>query len=140
MVDYDEVLFAVSFYLLDDEELGEHGVEFASALDADVHLLSLTLEQESEDERREHRRSFEEFAEKLREEDLSVTEDLRETAVGYEDVADEIADAADSHDVVMMGHTRVRDSETWTTADELINTVSQPVVVIPLNTARFRGP
>lgn len=140
MVEYDEALFAVSFYLLDDDELGEHGVELARNLDVDVRLLSLTLEDESDDERREHRTSFEEFADRLRDEGLRVSEDFREEAVGYEEVPEEIADAADDFDLVMMGHTRVRDSGTWTTADELINTVSQPVVVIPLNAPRFRGP
>lgn len=140
MVEYDDVLFAVSFYLLDDEALGERGVELAKTLDADVHLLSLTLERESEDERAEHRREFDSFAESLRDEGLDVTAELREDDVGYDEVADEIADATEDHDLVMMGHTRVRDPSAGTTADELINTVSKPVVVIPLETARFRGP
>ncbi len=139
MSDYDTALFAVSFYLLDDDELWEHGVEFISSLDVDVHLLSLTLEDESEDERREHRQGFEEFAEGLRDEGIEVEEDLREDEVGYEEVSSTIADEAEEHEVLIMGHTRVRDPESWTTADDLINTVSVPVVVIPLNAPRFRG-
>ncbi|MFP4632588.1 MAG: universal stress protein [Halobacteriota archaeon] len=139
MTDYDDVLFAVSFYLLDDDRLGEHGGGLLGELDGDVRLLSLTVEGESDEQRVEHERAFEEFADVLREAGVNVTEELRREAVEDDAVADEIASEAEDHDLLVMGHTRVRDDAEPTTAEKVINTVSVPVVVIPLTAPRFQG-
>jgi len=139
---YDEILFPVSFYLLDHEELVDHVVETASRFDASVRLLSLTLSEEGRQDLEDHRNAFEEFESRLEGAGVSFTSELREDAVEYEDVADAIAEEADDndndYDLVVVGHTKVRDGEPRTTAEDLINRLSVPVFVVPMSTPRFR--
>ncbi|MDY6776120.1 MAG: universal stress protein [Halobacteria archaeon] len=138
---YDDILFPVSFYLLDQNELREHAEAIASEFDADVHLLSLTLQDEGKSDVEEHRQSFESFASSLRESGIDVTTELRNDPVEYEDVAGYLADEADDYDLVVMGHTRVshrRGGETDTTAHKLLDMSSTPVITVPLGAPRFR--
>jgi nucleotide-binding universal stress UspA family protein len=137
---YDNVLFPVSFYLLDHEELVDHVVETASRFDASVGLLSLTLSEEGRHDVEDHRNAFEEFELRLEESGVSFTSELREDAVEYEEVADAIAEEADDndYDLVVVGHTKVREGEPRTTAEDLINRLSVPVLVVPMSTPRFR--
>ncbi|MDY7081144.1 MAG: universal stress protein [Halobacteria archaeon] len=142
---YDDILFPVSFYLLDDAELKQHGKTVASRFDARVHLLSLTLQDEGRRDIEEHRNAFDNFVGELEEledeNDVEVTTEFREEPVDYDSVAEAIVDEADDFDMVMMGHTKVsreRSGEMWTTADTVINTSPVPVFVIPLGAPRFR--
>lgn len=139
---YDDVLFPVSFYLLDQRDLGDHAVAVASAFDSDVHLLTLTLSDEGRRDQEEHRESFLDFAAELRDSGVSASTEFRGEAVDYDDVADVIADAADDYDMVLMGHTKVSEERSrgdWPTADRVINMSSVPVLVVPLAAPRFRG-
>lgn len=135
---YDKILFPVSFYLLDHNELVEHVVETASCFDASVHVLSLTLSEEGKQDVQDHRNAFGEFEEHLEDADVSYSSELREDAVEYDTVADVIAEEADDYDLVLVGHTKVREGESRTTAEDLINRLSVPVFVVPMSTPRFR--
>ena len=135
---YDKILFPVSFYLLDHNELVEHVVETASRFDASVHVLSLTLSDEGKQDIEDHRNAFDGFEMRLEEADVPYSSELREDAVEYGEVADVIADEADGYDMVLVGHTKVRDGEPRTTAEDLINRLSVPVFVVPMSTPRFR--
>ncbi len=135
---YDEILFPVSFYLLDHNELIDHVVETASRFDASVHMLSLTLSEEGRQDIEDHKNAFANFETRLAEEGIDVTSKLREEPVEYEGVADAIADEAEGYDVVLVGHTKVRDGSSRTTAEALINRLSVPVFVVPMGTPRFR--
>jgi len=135
---YDKILFPVSFYLLDHNELVEHVVETASRFDASVHVLSLTLSEEGKQDVEDHRNAFDSLKMHLEEADVSYTSELREDAVEYEIVADVIAEEADDYDLVLVGHTKVREGESRTTAEDLINRLSVPAFVVPMSTPRFR--
>ncbi len=137
---YEKILFPVSFYLLDHEELLDHVVETASRFDASVGLLSLTLSEEGRQDVEDHKNAFEEFKLRLEEAGVSFTSELREDAVEYEEVADAISEEADKndYDLVVVGHTKVREGEPRTTAEDLINRLSVPVFVVPMSTPRFR--
>jgi len=135
---YDEILLPVSFYLFDHNELAEHAVEVASGFDASVHVLSLTLSDEGRQDVEDHRNAFDSFETRLESEGVGVTSELRDGPVGYDEVADTIADEADGYDAVLAGHTRVRDGSERTTAESLINRLSVPVFVVPMSTPRFR--
>ncbi|XGI82981.1 universal stress protein [Halorutilales archaeon Cl-col2-1] len=138
---YDDILFPVSFYLLDQSDVRRHGEAIASGFDADVHLLSLTLQDEGKSDVEEHRQSFESFASSLRESGVNVTTELRDEPVEYEDVAGYIADEADDYDLILMGHTRVshkRGGDTETTAHKLVDMSPVPVITVPLGAPRFR--
>jgi nucleotide-binding universal stress UspA family protein len=135
---YDKILFPVSFYLLDHNELVEHVVETASAFDASVQMLSLTLSEEGRQDIEDHKNAFDNFETRLVEEGIEVSSELREDPVEYEEVADVIAEEAEGYDAVLVGHTKVRDGSSRTTAEELINRLSVPVFVVPMSTPRFR--
>ncbi|MFP4188354.1 MAG: universal stress protein [Halobacteriales archaeon] len=135
---YDEILFPVSFYLLDHNELAEHVVEIASGFDASVHVLSLTLSDEGRQDIEDHRNAFDSFGARLEGEGIDFTSELRDEPVEYDDVADIIVDEADDYDAVLVGHTKVRDGGERTTAESLINRLSVPVFVVPMPTPRFR--
>lgn len=135
---YDEILFPVSFYLLDHNELVDHVVEMTSRFDASVRLLSLTLSEEGRQDLEEHRNAFDEFESRLEDAGVPFTSEMREEAVEYDEVADAIADEAREYDLVLVGHTKVRDGEPRTTAEDLINRLSVPVLVVPMSTPRFR--
>jgi len=135
---YDKILFPVSFYLLDHNELVDHVVETASRLDASVHMLSLTLTEEGRQDIEDHKNAFTNFETRLEQEGVEVTSELRDDPVEYDEVADVIADESDGYDVVLVGHTKVRDGSSRTTAESLINRLSVPVFVVPMETPRFR--
>jgi nucleotide-binding universal stress UspA family protein len=135
---YDKILFPVSFYLLDHNELVEHVVETASRFEASVHVLSLTLSDEGKQDIEDHRNAFDSFKTLLEEADVPYSSELREDAVEYDEVADVIADEAGDYDMVLVGHTKVRDGEPRTTAEDLINRLSVPVFVVPMSKPRFR--
>ncbi len=135
---YDKILFPVSFYLLDHEELVDHAVEAASSFDASVHLLSLTHADEGKQDVEDHRNAFNSFEMRLEEAGVPYTSELREDGAEYDEISDAIADEAEDHDMVLVGHTKVRDGEPRTTAEDLINRVSVPVFVVPMATPRFR--
>ena len=135
---YDKILFPVSFYLLDHNELVEHVVETASRFDASVHVLSLTLTDEGKQDVKDHRNAFDSFKTHLEDAGVSYTSELREDAVEYDEIADAIADEADDYDLVLVGHTKVREGDSRTTAEDLINRLSVPVFVVPMSTPRFR--
>jgi nucleotide-binding universal stress UspA family protein len=137
---YDEILFPVSFYLLDHNELADHVVEIASAFDASVHVLSLTLSEEGRQDIEDHRNAFDSFETHLRDEGVDLSTELRDEPVGYDEVADAIVDEAsgEGYDAVLVGHTKVRDGSDRTTAEALINRLSVPVFVVPMSTPRFR--
>ncbi len=139
---YDKVLFPVSFYLLDQTDLMHHGAELADSLGSDIQLLSFTLEDEEKSDREEHRQAFREFAYNIEKEGLEVTRDYRDEPMDYEEVADAITDISSDFDLIIMGHTRIRQSDEeriHTTAEKVINSVSIPVFIIPLSTPRFSG-
>ncbi|MDY6779265.1 MAG: universal stress protein [Halobacteria archaeon] len=137
---YDEILFPVSFYLLDESELREHGCAVAKRFDASLHLLSVVLEDENQSDIDEHKQAFTSFASDIEEEGIEVTTELREDPSGYDTVADTIAEESRDYDMVLMGHTKVseRRGSEWTTADKVINAASVPVFVVPLHLPRFR--
>lgn len=138
---YKDILFPVSFYLLDQTDLKEHGEAMASGFDAKVHLLSLTLTDEGRMDVEEHREAFLDFAADLEDKGVEVTTELRSEPIGYNDVAEVIVDEASDYDLVMMGHTKVnrdRSGDEWPTADRVINSSPIPVLVIPLGAPRFR--
>ena len=135
---YDEILFPVSFYLLDHNELADHVVEVASGFDASVHVLSLTLSEEGRQDVEDHRNAFDSFGTRLEAEGVEFTSELRDEPVEYDEVADVIAEEADGYDAVLVGHTKVREGSERTTAESLINRLSVPVFVVPLSTPRFR--
>jgi len=135
---YDDVLFPVSFYLLDHNELAEHAVEMAKSFDARLHLLSLTLSDEGREDVEDHTNAFDGFVTRLESEGVDVSSELRDEPVGYGEVPDVIRDESTEYDLVMMGHTKVREGEARATAENVINSVSVPVVVVPLSTPRFR--
>jgi len=135
---YDKILFPVSFYLLDHNELVEHVVETASRFDASVHVLSLTLSEEGKQDVEDHRNAFDSLKTHLEDADVPYTSEMREDAVEYEEVGDAIAEEATEYDLVLVGHTKVREGEPRTTAEDLINRLSVPVFVVPMSTPRFR--
>jgi nucleotide-binding universal stress UspA family protein len=135
---YDQILFPVSFYLLDHNELAEHVVGMASGFDASVHVLSLTLSDEGRQDVEDHRNAFNSFETRLEGEGVEFTSELRDEPVEYGGVADVIVEEADGYDAVLVGHTKVRDGTERTTAESLINRLSVPVFVVPMSTPRFR--
>ncbi|MCX2818023.1 MAG: nucleotide-binding universal stress UspA family protein [Methanobacteriota archaeon] len=135
---YDKILFPVSFYLLDHNELADHLVGITSGFDASVHVLSLTLSDEGRQDVEDHRNAFNSFETRLKGEDTEFTSELRDEPVEYADVADVIADEAEAYDAVLVGHTKVREGTERTTAESLINRLSIPVFVVPMSTPRFR--
>lgn len=135
---YDKILFPVSFYLLDHNELLEHVVETASRFDASVRVLSLVLSDEGKQDVEDHRNAFDSLEMRLEDSDVPYSSELREDAVEYDTVADVIAEEADDYDLVLVGHTKVREGESRTTAEDLINRLSVPVFVVPMSTPRFR--
>lgn len=135
---YDDVLFPVSFYLLDHNELVDHAVEMAKSFDARLHLLSLTLSDEGREDVEDHTNAFDGFVMRLEDEGVDVDSELRDEPVEYEEVPEIIRDESTEYDLVMMGHTKVREGEARTTAENVINSVSVPVVVVPLSTPRFQ--
>lgn len=135
---YDKILFPVSFYLLDHNELVEHVVETASRFDASVHVLSLVLSDEGKQDVEDHRNAFDSLEMRLEDSDVPYSSELREDAVEYDTVADVIAEEANDYDLVLVGHTKVREGESRTTAEDLINRLSVPVFVVPMSTPRFR--
>lgn len=135
---YDEILFPVSFYLFDHNELAEHVVEIASGFEASVHVLSLTLSDEGRQDIEDHRNAFSSFEALLEGEDIEFTSELRDEPIEYDEVSDAIADEAEGYDAVLVGHTKVRDGTARTTAESLINRLSVPVFVVPMSTPQFR--
>jgi nucleotide-binding universal stress UspA family protein len=135
---YDKILFPVSFYLLDHNELLEHVVETASRFDSSVRVLSLVLSDEGKQDVEDHRNAFDSLEMRLEDSDVPYSSELREDAVEYDTVADVIAEEADDYDLVLVGHTKVREGESRTTAEDLINRLSVPVFVVPMSTPRFR--
>ena len=135
---YDKILFPVSFYLLDHNELLEHVVETASRFDASVRVLSLVLSDEGKQDVEDHRNAFDSLEMRLEDSDVPYSSELREDAVEYDTVADVIAEEADDYDLVLVGHTKVREGKSRTTAEDLINRLSVPVFVVPMSTPRFR--
>lgn len=138
---YRDILFPVSFYLLDQTDLKEHGEAVASSFDAKVHLLSLTLKDEGRMDIEEHREAFLDFAAYLEDKGVEVTTELRSEPVQYNEVSEVIVDEASDYDLILMGHTKVnreRSGDDLPTADRVINTSPIPVLVIPLGAPRFR--
>lgn len=135
---YNDVLFPVSFYLLDHNELADHAVEMAKSFNASLHLISLTLSGEGREDIEDHSDAFDSFVVRLEKEGIDVSSELRDKSVEYEEVPGIIRNESTEYDLVMMGHTKVREGERRTTAENVINSVSVPVVVVPLSTPRFQ--
>lgn len=136
---YDDVLFPVSFYFLDDDELASHGLALAERFDARIHVFSTVLEDEGRSDREDHEDALDRFVEELETEATEVTREYREDPVAYDDVPSLIVNRAEEYDLVVMGHTRVRDGGEPTTAERVINASSVPTLVVPLKTPRFQG-
>lgn len=138
---YDDVLFPVSFYFLDDDALSSHGRAIATCFDARIHVLSILLEDESRSDRQDHEEAFERFVAELDETDARITSEFREEPTAYDDVPSAIVDETDDFDLVVMGHTRVREGQSGerTAAERVINASTVPTLVVPLKTPRFRG-
>jgi nucleotide-binding universal stress UspA family protein len=98
----------------------------------------LTLTDEGKQDVEDHRNAFDSFKTHLEDSGVSYTSELREDAVEYDEIADAIVHEADGYDLVLVGHTKVREGESRTTAEDLINRLSVPVFVVPMSTPRFR--
>lgn len=136
---YDDVLFPVSFYFLDDDELASHGLALAERFDAQIHVFSTVLDDESRSDREDHEEALDSFVEGLETEATEITREFRDEPVAYDDVPSMILDRAEEYDLVVMGHTRVRDGGEPTTAERVINASPVPTLVVPLKTPRFQG-
>ena len=138
---YDDVLFPVSFYFLDDDDLTAHGRTVAEAFEARIHVLTMVLEDESRSDRESHQDVFDGFVDDLDSTGAEVTAEFRGDPVTEDEVADEILEETDGYDLVVMGHARRRQrAQTGpTTAERVINGSDVPTLVVPLTAPRFRG-
>lgn len=138
---YDDVLFPVSFYFLDDDDLTAHGRAIAEAFEARIHVLTMVLEDESRSDRGSHEEIFDRFVDDLGGTGSEVTSEFRGDPVAEDDVAEAILDETERYDLVVMGHARRRQTAQTgpTTAERVINGSDVPTLVVPLTAPRFRG-
>lgn len=138
---YDDVLFPVSFYFLDDDDLTAHGRAIAEAFEARIHVLTMVLEDESRSDRGSHEEVFEGFVDDLDGTGSEVTSEFRGDPVAEDEVAEAILEESDGYDLVVMGHARRRETASGgpATAERVINGSDVPTLVVPLTAPRFRG-
>ena len=120
--------------LKDDEDVVKTAIELAKQLGARIHMVTIVTADDTNEALEKRRGAIDKYAEMGRKQGVETSHELLDIRCKAEEIPKKTVDMSKDYDMIVMGHYKFEKIYRFirqSTAQDLINMASCPVVVIP---------